>query len=91
MSNRLVCRGYIGAGTDTTQLSGQTPDKAVDINHITVYVSRYTETDRTGMLSLNSGRLSGAKNLGLISSRQFDQIPAAHEWDTSVAAMDKSV
>jgi hypothetical protein len=26
--------GYIGARNDTTQQSGQTPDKEVDINHI---------------------------------------------------------
>ena len=35
--------GYIGARTDTTQQSGQTPDKAVEIKNITVYVSGYTE------------------------------------------------
>jgi hypothetical protein len=44
--------GYIGARTDTTQQSGQTPDKEVEIKNITVYVSGYTESDRTGMLSL---------------------------------------
>jgi hypothetical protein len=43
--------GYIGARTDTTQQSGQTPDKEVEIKNITVYVSGYTETDTTGMLS----------------------------------------
>jgi hypothetical protein len=37
----------------------------VDINHITVYVSGYTETDPTGMLSPNNGRLSGANKEGL--------------------------
>ena len=42
---------YIGARTDTTQQSGLTPDKEVEIKNITVYVSRYTETDATGMLS----------------------------------------
>ena len=36
--------GYIGARTDTTQQSGQTPDKEVEIKNITVYVSGYTET-----------------------------------------------
>jgi hypothetical protein len=35
-------RGYIGARTDTTRQSGQTPDEAVDINHITVYVNGHT-------------------------------------------------
>jgi hypothetical protein len=43
--------GYIGARTDKTQQSGQTPDKEVEIKNITVYVSGYTETDTTGMLS----------------------------------------
>jgi len=42
---------YTGARTDTTQQSGQTPDKEVEINNITVYVSGYTETDTTGILS----------------------------------------
>jgi hypothetical protein len=37
--------------TDTTQQSGQTPDKEVEIKNITGYVSDYTETDTTGMLS----------------------------------------
>jgi hypothetical protein len=31
--------GYIGARNDTTQQSGQTPDKKVEIKNITVYVS----------------------------------------------------
>ena len=43
--------GHIGARTDTTQQSGQTPDKEVEIKNFTVYVSGYTETDTTGMLS----------------------------------------
>ena len=43
--------GYNGARTDTTQQSGQSPDKKVEIKNITVYVSDYTETDTTGMLS----------------------------------------
>jgi len=43
--------GYIGARTDKTQQSGQTPDKEVEIKNITVYVSGYTETDTTRMLS----------------------------------------
>jgi len=42
--------GYIVARTDTTQQSGQTPDKEAEIKNITVYVSGYTETDTTGML-----------------------------------------
>ena len=55
----LYTRGYMGARTDTTQQSGQTPDKKVQINQITVYVSGYTETDPTGMLSPDNYRLSG--------------------------------
>ena len=42
---------YIGARNDTTQQSEQTPDKELEIKNITVYVSSYTETDTTGMLS----------------------------------------
>jgi len=34
--------GYIGSRTDTTQQSGQTPDKEVEIKSITVYVKGYT-------------------------------------------------
>ena len=52
-------RGYIEVRTDTTQQSGQTPDKEVDTNHITVYISGCTETDTTGMLYPNNGRQSG--------------------------------
>jgi hypothetical protein len=44
--------GYIEARTDTTQQSGQTPDKEVEIKNFTDYVSGCTETDTTGMLSL---------------------------------------
>ena len=43
--------GYIGARTDTTQQSGLTPGKAVEIKNITVYVRGYSDTDTTGMLS----------------------------------------
>jgi hypothetical protein len=43
--------GYLETRTDRTQQSGQTPDKEVEIKNITVYVSGYTETDMTGMLS----------------------------------------
>jgi len=37
-------RGYIEARTDTTQQSGQTPDKKVEIKNFTVHVIGYTET-----------------------------------------------
>ena len=40
--------GYIGARNDTTQQSGQTPDKEVEIKNITVHASGYIETDTTG-------------------------------------------
>jgi len=43
--------GYIGARNDTTQRSGHTPDKELELTNITVYVSGYSETDTTGMLS----------------------------------------
>ena len=43
--------GYTGARKDATRQSGPTPDKEVDIENITVYVSGYTETDTTRMLS----------------------------------------
>jgi len=43
--------GYIGARTNTTQQSGQTPDKEGGITNITIYVNGYTETDTNGMLS----------------------------------------
>ena len=42
---------YTGARNDTTQQSEQTPDKELEIKNIAVYVSGYTETDKTGMLS----------------------------------------
>jgi len=47
----LLGYGYNGARNDTTQQSGQTPDKEVDIKNITVYISGCTETDTSGMLS----------------------------------------
>jgi hypothetical protein len=43
--------GYNEARTHTTQQSGQTPDREVEIKSITVYVSSHTEADTTGMLS----------------------------------------
>jgi len=51
VQNCALGSGYIGARTDTTQPSGETPDKEAEIKNITVYVSGYTETDTTGMLS----------------------------------------
>ena len=50
--SRVLGYSYIVARTDTTQQSGQTPDKEVEIKNIAVYVSGYTESDTNGMLSL---------------------------------------
>jgi len=56
----LLGGGYVGVRTDTTQQSGQTPDKEVTINHITVYVSGYTE-NRYDWNVISAGRLAPAK------------------------------
>ena len=66
----LLGSGYFGAGTDTTEQSGQTPDKEADIYHVTVHVSGYIETDTTGKLSPKNGRLSGANKVGLMWSKK---------------------
>jgi len=66
--------GYIEARTDTTQQSGQTPDKEVQIKNFTVYVSVYTESDTTGMLSPPT---VWRKESESVSSRQSGQILAA--------------
>jgi len=66
--------GYIGARTDTTQQSGQTPDKDLEIKNITIYVSGYTETDTTGMLSHPTVWRQQSES---VSSRQSGQILAA--------------
>ena len=66
--------GYIGVRTDTTQQSGQTPDKEVEIKNITVYISCYTETDTTGMLS---ARTVWGQQSEFVSNRQSGQIIAA--------------
>jgi len=57
-----------------TQQSGQTPDKAAEIKHITLYVSGYTETDPTGMLSPPTVWRQQSE---FTSNRQSGQIPAA--------------
>ena len=44
-------RGCFGNTTDTTQQSGRTPDKEAENNNVAVYVSGYTETEETGVLS----------------------------------------
>jgi hypothetical protein len=42
---QILGYGYIGARSDTTQQSGQTPDKEVENKNIPVYVVGYTETE----------------------------------------------
>jgi len=49
---------YIGERNDTTQHSGQTPDKEVEINHFIAYGSGYIETDPTRVLSPDNSRIS---------------------------------
>jgi len=66
--------GYIGARTDITQQSGQTPDNKVEIKNITVYVSGYSETDTTGMLSPPTVWRQQSE---FVSSRQSGRILAA--------------
>jgi hypothetical protein len=66
--------GYTGTRNDTTQQSGQTPDKDVEIKNITVYVSGYTENDITGMLSPPSVWHQQSE---VVLSRQSGQILAA--------------
>ena len=45
--------GYTVARNDIIKQSGQKPDKEAEIKNITVYVSLYTETDTTRMLSIS--------------------------------------
>ena len=66
--------GYTGVRNDTTQQSGQTPDKELDIKNITVYVSDYTETETTGMLSPTT---VWRQQREFVLSRPSGQIPAA--------------
>jgi len=66
--------GYIRARNDTTQQSEQTPYKEAEIKNITVYVSGYTETDTTVMLSPSTVWRQQSE---FVWSRQSGQIPAA--------------
>ena len=59
---------------ETTQQSGQTPDKEVESKNITVYVSGYTETDTTRMLSPPTVWRQQSE---FVSSRQSGQILAS--------------
>ena len=67
-------RGYIAAKNDTTQQSGQIPDKEVEINQITVCVNGYIETDPSGMLSPPT---VWSNKVGLFPSQQSGQTPVA--------------
>ena len=67
-------RCYTEARTDTTQQSGQTPDKEETIYHITVYISGYTKTDTTVILCPPTVWRQQSE---FVSSQQSGQIPAA--------------
>ena len=66
--------GYIGARTDATRPSRQTPDKEGEIKNITVYVSGYTETDNDRNI-ISPDCLAPTSEF--VSSRQSGQILAA--------------
>ena len=70
----LYVSGYTGARNDTTQQSGEIPDKEAEIKNITLYASGYTETHTTGMLSPPT---LWRQQSGFVSSRQSGQTPAA--------------
>jgi hypothetical protein len=59
---------------DTTQQSGQTPDKIAEIKNITFHVSGYTKTDPTEMLSPPT---VWRQQRDFVSRRQSGQTPAA--------------
>jgi hypothetical protein len=61
MKGCFLGRGYIEVRTDTTQQSGQTPGKKLEIKNITVYVSGYTETPDC------RGKGGGGDNIPVIS------------------------
>ena len=72
---RRLRHGHTRASNDTTQQSGQTPDKELEIKkNITVYVSCYAETDTTGMLS---PPIVWSQRSEFVSSRQSGQTRAA--------------
>ena len=70
---RITQNGRTTLEPETTQQSGQTPAKEVEIKNITVYVSGYTETDTTGMLSPPTVWRQQSE---FVSSRQSGQTPA---------------
>jgi hypothetical protein len=63
--------------------------KEVHINHITVYVSFYTETDPNEMLSPSNGRLSGANKVGSFRADSLARYLLNCGQDSSVAVMGK--
>ena len=78
------------ARTDKTQQSGQTPENAVNVTHITVYFSGKTETDTTGMLSPNNGRISGANKVGFLLADSLARHLLQCAWDSSVFAINRT-
>jgi hypothetical protein len=69
-------RGYIGARTDTTQQSGQTPEKEAEMNHIAVYSAATLKPMRLACcLPTTADCLT--QLIGFVSSPQSGQAPAA--------------
>jgi hypothetical protein len=56
------------ARTDTTQESGQTPDKEVKLGYSVAYGSGCTERDPTGVFSPSNFRLTARNKLGFFKS-----------------------
>ena len=70
----VLCKGIATLQPETQHKSGQTPNKEAVIRNITVYVSGYTETDTTGMLSPPTVWRQQSE---FVSSWPCGQIPAA--------------
>ena len=68
------CNGSSWDRTSDVPICTTVPDKEVEINNITVYVSGYTETDTTGMLSPPTVWRQQSE---FVSSRQSGQTHAA--------------
>jgi hypothetical protein len=68
--------GCNGASTDTIQQSVQIPNKEVDINHITVYVSGTLKPIDWNVVSQTRPTV-WCQQIGFVSCRHFGQIPAA--------------
>jgi hypothetical protein len=62
----------------------------VDINHITLYVSGYTETDPNRMLTPKHGRLSDANKVGFFRAESLARYLLQCTLDSSVVTMDKT-